>query len=147
MRRRGNGEGSIYRDTASRWRGYPDLGYSSGRRRRKYVIGRTRREVAAKLREAATARDAGTLVVTDSTQTVVGWLEFWLESIAAAKVRPSTLHAYRGYVRNRIVPALGHHRLDRLQPEHLEAFYRESLEEGLSPRPPCCRCTGSCPAP
>ena len=133
MRRRGNGEGSIYLDTAGRWRGYVDLGYSGGRRRRKYVIGRTRREVAAKLRDAATARDAGTLVVTDSTQTVGDWLEFWLESIAAAKVRPSTLHAYRGYVRNRIVPALGHHRLDRLQPEHLEAFYRQSLEEGLAP--------------
>ena len=90
MRRRGNGEGSIYRDTAGRWRGYLDLGYSGGRRRRKYVIGRTRREVAAKLHDAATARDAGTLVVTDSTQTLGDWLEFWLESIAAAKVRPST---------------------------------------------------------
>ena len=28
---------------------------------------------------------------------------------------------------------LGHHRLDRLQPEHLEAFYRQSLKEGLAP--------------
>ena len=131
---RGKGEGSIYRDAADRWRGYVDLGYAGGRRRRKYVTGRTRREVAAKLREATTARDAGTLVVTGSGQTVGAWLEFWLTSIAAARVRPSTLAAYTGYVRNRIVPALGHHRLDRLAPEHLEAFYRHSLnEQGLAP--------------
>ena len=96
------------------------------------MTGLTRREVATKLREAATARDAGTLVVTQSGQTVGEWLAFWLESIAAAKVRPSTLHSYRGYVGNRIVPALGHHRLDRLQPEHLEAFYKASLDEGLA---------------
>jgi len=35
-------------------------------------------------------------------------------------------------VNHRIVPALGHHRLDRLQPEHVEAFYGELLDEGLS---------------
>lgn len=133
MPRRGKGEGSIYRDSDGRWRGFLDLGYDRGRRRRKYVIGRTRREVADKLRAAAAARDSGTLVVTDSRQTVGDWLEFWLESIAASKVRPSTLHSYRGYVRNRIVPALGRHRLNRLQPEHLEEFYRTSLAEGLAP--------------
>jgi hypothetical protein len=82
--------GSIYRDGDDRWRGYVDLGYGGGRRRRKYVNGTTRREVAAKLRDAATARDAGTLVVVQTGQTVAEWLTFWLESIAAAKVRPST---------------------------------------------------------
>ena len=56
MTRRGKGEGSIYRDTDGRWRGYLDLGYDQGRRRRKYVIGRTRREVADKLRAAAASR-------------------------------------------------------------------------------------------
>jgi integrase len=31
------------------------------------------------------------------------------------------------------VPALGHHRLDRLQPERVEAFYRTMEQPGLSP--------------
>lgn len=48
-------------------------------------------------------------------------------------MRPSTLATYRGYIANRLIPGLGHHRLDRLQPEHLEAFYRASQDEGLSP--------------
>jgi integrase len=106
------------------------------------VTGRTRREVATKLREASAARDAGTLVVVQSGQTVGEWLAFWHESIAAAKVRPSTLHSYLGYVRNRIIPAVSHH---RLQPEHLEAFYRQRVwTKGWPPRR-CCRCTASCP--
>ncbi len=66
------------------------------------------------------------------TMTVGGWLEHWVETIAARKVRPSTLEGYRSKVRRRMVPALGHHRLDRLQPEHVEAFYGELLDEGLS---------------
>ena len=60
-------------------------------------------------------------------------MQFWLESIASQMLRPSTRDGYRGYVRNRIVPALGHHPLDKLQPEHLEAFYRQSLAVGLAP--------------
>jgi integrase len=105
----------------------------NGRRRRKYVFAKKRREAASKLREAANARDAGTLITSQRIQTMAEWMTFWVESIAAAKIRPSTLDTYRGYIRNRIVPALGHHRLDKLQPEHLEAFYRQSLNEGLAP--------------
>lgn len=145
MRRRGNGEGSIYRDTAGRWRGYVDLGYSGGRRRRKYVIGRTRREVAAKLREASTARDAGTLVVTDSTQTVGDWLEFWLESIAAkprsAPPRCTPIGATSGTGSFRPWDITGWTGCSRSTSRRSTG--RASRK--ASPRPPCCRCTGSCP--
>jgi Phage integrase, N-terminal SAM-like domain len=48
-------------------------------------------------------------------------------------VRPSTLVGYRGYVRNRIIPTIGRHRIDKLRPEHLERFYDELIAEGLSP--------------
>ena len=42
--RRGHGEGSIYRTADGRWRAMVDLGWSEGKRRRKYVLRRTRRE-------------------------------------------------------------------------------------------------------
>lgn len=132
MGRRGNGEGSIYQSADGRWRGYVDLGYINGKRQRKYVTGRTRKDVAAQLRAAVYARDAGTLQIGNAGTTVGDWLTFWVDTIAARKIRPSTLATYRGYITNRLTPALGHHRLDRLQPEHLEAFYRESEATGLS---------------
>jgi len=64
---------------------------------------------------------------------VAAWLDHWLDNIAAHKVRPRTLQGYRGMVRHRIAPALGHHRLDRLQPEHVEEFYAAMRSEGVLP--------------
>ena len=144
MSRRGKGEGSIYRDSDGKWRGYVDLGYGGGRRRRKYVRGITRRDVAAQLRVAATARDAGALVH-GRDQTLAEWMAFWLDSIVAARVRPSTLHTYRGYVRKRIVPALGHHRLGNSSQSISSSSIVTAWLKGWLPRP-FCRCTEFCRA-
>ncbi|MDP9417154.1 MAG: hypothetical protein M3P48_04830 [Actinomycetota bacterium] len=38
---------------------------------------------------------------------------------------------YRLAVERHLAPKLGHHRLDRLQPEHLEAAYAALLRDGL----------------
>lgn len=133
-RRRGNGEGSIYRGRDGRWRSVVDLGWSNGRRHRKYLSGDTRTEVATKLRRVLDARDAGAQISTDGLPpTVEQWLDYWLETITAPRLRPSTTATYRGYIKNRIVPTLGHHRLDRLQPEHLDRFYADLTADGLAP--------------
>jgi integrase len=132
--RRGSGEGSIYKDADGRWRAVVDLGWIDGRRRRKYLSGRTRGEVVVAIRQVQQALDSGLPVSSgERVPTLEEWLLFWLDNIAAARIRPSTLQGYRGYVMNRIIPALGKHRLDRLQPEHLELFYRRSREAGLAP--------------
>ncbi|SNQ51644.1 Integrase [Frankia canadensis] len=132
--RRGAGEGAIYKDTSGRWRATVDLGWKDGKRQRKYLSGRTRAEVAEKLRTVRRQQEDGVKVVTgDKPLTVEQWLTFWLDTIAGRKVRPSTLATYRGYVHNRIVPELGGYRLDRLEPEHLESFYAACESEGLAP--------------
>jgi integrase len=64
--------------------------------------------------------------------TVAQWLEIYLAEVAAAKVRPSTLHRYREEVEHHIGPMLGRLRLDKLTPAHLTAFYRDRLDV-LSP--------------
>ncbi len=61
------------------------------------------------------------------------WLEHWLDVIAARKVRPSTLTRYRQLTVNQLLPGIGDHRLDRLQPEHVEQLYGELLARGLAP--------------
>ncbi len=131
--RRGHGEGAIYRSSGGRWRAAVDLGWRDGRRVRKYLSGRTRMEVAAKLRQTLATADAGVdIAAAGRVPTVEQWLSHWLDEIASRRVRPSTLATYRGYVTNRIIPGLGKHRLDRLQPEHLERFYRRLETEGLA---------------
>jgi hypothetical protein len=64
---------------------------------------------------------------------VATWLEHRVENIAAAAVRPNSLAAYRVAVRVHLVPGLGAHRLDRLQPEQLERFYARMIRNGSRP--------------
>jgi len=131
--KRGNGEGSIYRGADGRWRAVADLGWRNGRRRRKYLAGRTRAEVAGKLRRVLEEQDAGVQISTGGyAPSLEAWLTHWLDNIAGRRLRPSTLQTYRGYVRNRIVPNIGRHRLDRLQPEHLEQLYVQLHDAGLA---------------
>lgn len=132
-RRRGSGEGAVYQDAAGRWRAVLDLGWRDGKRRRKYLSGRTRSDVVRQLREAIRATEAGVdLAGQGRAPTLEEWLTYWLDVVASRRVRPSTLATYRGYVRNRVVPTLGRYRLDHLHPEHVEKFYRGLEEDGLS---------------
>ena len=59
-------------------------------------------------------------------------LERWLPAIGHT-VRPSTRVSYEGHVRLHIAPSLGHVRLDRLRPSHLNRLYAELRSAGLSP--------------
>jgi len=58
-RRRGHGEGSIYRRPDGRWAATIDLGWQGGKRRRKFLYGKTRAEVARRLATALQAHRDG----------------------------------------------------------------------------------------
>ena len=55
-----------------------------------------------------------------------------MTNIVVRRVRPRTLESYESMIRMHISPGIGRHRLDRLHPEHLERFYSELLDTGLS---------------
>lgn len=139
-----SGESTIYRDDEGRWHGFVSMGLKeNGRRDRRHISGGRRGDVA-KVRALEVKRDAGMAGTAGKSVTVAAWLEHWLDTIAARKVRPSTLTRYRQLAAHQLVPAVGHHRLDRLQPEHLEALYAKLLDGALRRRASCRR-TGSCP--
>ena len=48
--------------------------------------------------------------------TVGDWLTYWLDNIAAPAVRENTLSGYRVAVNVHLIPGVGAHRLDRLEP-------------------------------
>jgi integrase len=97
------------------------------------VSGQRRGGVVAKVRGLETKPVAGTAAHAGRVMSVGAWLGHWLDTIAARRVRPSTLQRYRQLVANQVRPAVGHHRLDRLQPEHLETLYGRLLDDGLAP--------------
>jgi len=124
---------SIYKSEEGRWHGYVSMGLKdNGRRDRRHVSGARRADVVAKARALERRRDDGAGSAAGRAPTVAAWLDHWLDTIAAPKVRPSTLQRYRQLVAHQIGPKVGHHRLDRLQPEHVELMYAELLAAGLS---------------
>lgn len=54
--------------------------------------------------------------------TVSQWLEFWLAK-KAHELKPSTFQGYQINIRKWLVPALGHLRIDQLQPVHIQELY------------------------
>lgn len=99
----------------------------TGRKRRKYLYGRTQKEVARKLKEAIRARDAGTLVM--STTTVSSWMVEWLARQERV-LKPQTMRSYREKSRNYIEADLGHRRLTDLRAGHIEAMYDRMRDAG-----------------
>jgi integrase len=133
-RKRASGESSIYRDDDGRWHGFVSMGQKeNGRRDRRHVSGAKRADVVAKVRAIEAKRDAGMVDAAGRAPTVGEWLDHWLDNIASRKVRARTLESYRSTVRLHLRPGIGHHRLDRLQPEHLERLYAGLADKGLSP--------------
>ena len=133
-RRRGQNEGSIYRrGKDGRWVGAVTLGYHGGKRRRKSVYGRTRREVQEKITKLLTAQQDG-LPIPTGRQSVEQFLTRWLTDVVRTSVRPRTHESYSSLVECHIAPVLGKVQLEKLTPQNVQAFMNGKLEEGLSPR-------------
>lgn len=77
--KRGHNEGSIfYHEGLQRWAAVLSLGYDlSGKRKRKYLYGKTRKEVAEKLKVVQRDQQLG-LPVVSGHQTLGRFLELWL---------------------------------------------------------------------
>jgi integrase len=126
--RRGNHEGSIYfQEARQRWVGA--LSLDNGKR--KYVYGKSRREVAVKLRAAQRRNDDGLPFVPDKLK-VGEWLDHWFTTVVQAEREPTTAASYGILINRHIKPFLGRVRLVKLQPEHVEQWQSKLEEEGRS---------------
>jgi integrase len=65
--------------------------------------------------------------------TVEKWLTHWVENIAAPSVKYKALAGYRTAVYRHLIPNLGAHRIDRIEPEHFEKLYARMIASGLQP--------------
>jgi integrase len=133
MPKRGHGEGSIYKRQDGRWVAVVDFGWQNGKRDRKSLYGRTRREVQEQLSLAQQQRQQGLLAL-GPKQTVAQYLEGWLDDTAQHRLRPRTFVRYRQLVRSHALPVLGKVPLQKLTPQQLSHLYGKKLAGGLSPR-------------
>ena len=127
--RRPRGDGSIYQDTAGRWRATLSVrDPATGELVRRYVSGRSRTAAArelARLRELASEGRAA------RSQTLAAYVAAWLPTY-----RPTVRHA--SYLSaagslERILPLLGDVPLAELSPARVTAALAALIGEGLSP--------------
>jgi integrase len=120
-KRRGHGEGGIYqRESDGKWCASVDLGFVNGKRRRKVIYGKTRKEVADKLKALHRDQAAGINIAT-GRQTVKAFLERWLE-VSKQRNKTRTYEGYERIVALYLVPHLGHIVLNKLTPEHVQTM-------------------------
>ena len=125
-KRRGHGEGSIYKRPNGLWAAQVTL--PTGKRHTVYA--RTRREVAAKLAEV----QADPLnVATPGRMTVAGYLDRWLATCSST-LRPTTLSTYSSLVRRHVNPRIGAAQLGRLTPITIQQMYTDLTADEVSPR-------------
>lgn len=154
---RTNGEGSIYQRHEARfgcpalvdgerpkhkcagpWVAVKVITFIDGKPVRRKVSATTKTGAATKLNELHEKFGGNELPAKGKPMTVEAWMNHWLTQIVPRKSKPSTIETYTTNVKQYINPLLGHHRLDRLTPEHIDDAWDVLLEEG-NPRTPADR--------
>ncbi|WP_328311588.1 site-specific integrase [Streptomyces sp. NBC_00442] len=131
--RQPNGASSIYLGKDGRWHGRVTVGVKDdGTPDRRHISRKTRAEVTKVVRELEKQRDSTGVRKAGQTWTVETWLSHWVENIAAPNVGENTIDGYRVAVYHHLIPGLGAHRLEKLEPEHLERLYRKMQANGSS---------------
>ncbi len=74
--------------------------------------------------ETGTYMDGGKVTFAEFT-------DRWFKDYAEKQLQPKTLHRYKDLLDSRIIPAIGHVKLNKLQPTHLMKFYNNLQETGI----------------
>lgn len=149
--KRGNGEGSIY-PYKNGFAAYVWVDTPEGKRKRKYVYGKTREEVHDKWIKLHGEAKKGP--VATRHRTLAAFLAYWLDSIVKPNLAPLTYISYEGSVRLYIAPHLGGKRLDKLTVRDIREWLNKlagicqcCAQEKDAKRPPArqrCCAVGEC---
>lgn len=128
-----DGRSSIYKGADGYWHGRVTMGVKDdGTSYRPHVMRKTKDAVVERVKELEKERDSGNIrPVAKKRWTVAEWLTHWL-TIAKPTLRDGSYDAYEVAVRVHLIPGLGAHKLNKLQPEHLERFYTKMQDNGAS---------------
>lgn len=131
-KRRGNGEGSIFQRSDGLWTATITVGYAdNGKRKRRAVYGKTKREVQDKLTRMQHQKMDGVLSESD-VQTVAVFLDNWLENCVRVNNAGTTYLRCKTIVNKHLIPFIGGIRLNRLAPDHLQAMLATMERSGVS---------------
>ena len=125
QRRRAPGEGSVYqRKSDLRW--VAKIPLEDGSYKEYYF---KRQEAAVKKLHQAQYEKSQGILATGPQQTVKQYMEYWLEEMHRSDIRRNTYVLYRGLLKNHVLPALGHIKLQKLMPEDIQVLYARMQKE------------------
>lgn len=127
----GNWKSSIYEGSDGFWHGWVTMGFKAdGSLDRRHVKRRVQKDVERRVRELENERDSGHVSRPGRVPTVAEWMTTYRDTIAARTLSPRSHADYWSKTKNWIVPCIGQHRLNRLEPEHLDAMYAKMERAG-----------------
>ncbi|WP_303836704.1 site-specific integrase [Ruminococcus flavefaciens] len=129
MERNANGEGSIIKDKRGFWRGAISLPSSNGKHKKKYIYGKTRKDVSDKMNDIINQLRTNTYVEPCKI-TLYEWLCTWLDQYCKNEVRLSTYVNYDTYVQRHIRNTIGEYKLCDLNTAIMQAFFNDKAKKG-----------------
>ncbi len=123
--------GSIKKDN-NNWNVVFDLGKDpiTGKRKQKRKRGfKTKKEAEKYMTEQLNAIDKGTYFE-PSEMTLSEYLDYWVENHAKPNTAKRTYENYQYMINLHLKPILGHIKISKLQPSHLQEYYAQKLSNG-----------------
>jgi integrase len=125
--------GSIEKRGENRWRLVVSGGTGPDGKRIKHtktIQATSRREAEKELAKFVAEVEKG-LYVEPSKLTFKDFVERWLRDYGESNLAPKTLFRYRQILSSRVIPAMGHLKLEQIRPVHLIEFYKNLQEDGI----------------
>lgn len=105
----------------------------TGKKIRKSIYGDREKDVRRRVTEIQNALDNGTYQE-PSKMKVHEWLEEWITTFCAHKLKPYTIAAYRGIIKNHLNPAIGEMKLQDIRGLHIQRIYNRMISNDASPK-------------
>ena len=129
-RKNANNDGSIRKRANGTWEGRYTDGYNdAGKQIQRSVYGKTRKEVADKIRDILVKKQSGTYIA-PSQYLLSDWMIQWLQTYAKNAIKPSTYISYEGYIYNHINPDLGSYPIQQITTPMVQEFYNQKFQSG-----------------
>jgi len=124
--------GHIKQRSKGSWSIVIDVGKDpeTGKRRQHWhTIKGTKRDAQKALNEMLVSLEKD-VYIKPNKLTLGEWLLEWLDSYAAMNTTPRTQESYYSIVHCHLLPTLGHHPLNQLRPNYLQAYYAKAMTSG-----------------
>lgn len=132
VKKRSDGEGSIYQRKDGMWIASITLPTPDGKRRRKVRASKHKAQAVKNLKDLQLELSKMGDLVT-SSPTVEQWAKIWLSEVLPTRDnKAKTVDGYKATVTNYILPAIGRAKLDKLTPSHVRKVHTYVGSKGLS---------------